>query len=115
MKKLIFCTIFVLIAAACLPALLNAQDQPQSQPATESMKSTGASIEPGMRLYRQGRYAAAIAEFDRILQTDPNNAAAHYFSGYAHYVLKHHPESIAEFKKAFEADPNFDPRPYFKR
>lgn len=118
MKRIIL--FLTIIVALTLPGLMVAQNQPQSQPATELTTSSPAmpasgTMEQGMRLYRQRRYESAIAEFNRVLQSEPNNAAAHYFSGYAHYAMKHHPEAIASFKKAFQADPSFDPRPYFRR
>lgn len=116
-RIILFLTVIVVFT---IPGLVVAQNQPQSQPATDLKTSApempaAGTMEQGMRLYRQRRYERAIAEFDRVLQNDPNHAAAHYFSGYAHYAMKHYPEAIASFKKAFQADPNFDPRPYFRR
>jgi tetratricopeptide (TPR) repeat protein len=84
--------------------------------AEQQMEATqSGDFEKAMRFYRQKRYSDAIAEFERVVASDPNNAAAYYMLGYAHYVQDHHSEALAAFAKAFQANPNFDPRPYFGR
>jgi tetratricopeptide (TPR) repeat protein len=109
---IILCALISLVASVAIP---QAEPQPQTQMKSMQTPVRSTSVNEGMRLYRQKRYQQAIDEFNKVLQTEPNNAAAYYFSGYAHYVMGHHPEAIASFKKAFEADPSFDPRPYFRR
>ncbi|HEY7161526.1 MAG TPA: tetratricopeptide repeat protein, partial [Acidobacteriota bacterium] len=73
-----------------------------------------ASFESAMKLYRRGRYDAAINSFEQVVANDPNNAAAWYFMGYAHYVKRHLTQAQDAFAKAFAANPAFDPRPFFK-
>jgi len=85
---------------------------PQSAPASASKVEQPAAFDVAMKHYRQRQYARAIEEFSQIVQTDPNNAAAFYFMGYAHYTLKHPQPAIEAFSKAFQANPKFDPSPY---
>ena len=73
-----------------------------------------ASFDSAMKLYRRGRYDAAISAFEQVTANDPNNAAAWYFMGYAHYVKRHLTQAQEAFGKAFAANPAFDPRPFFK-
>lgn len=111
--------VFMVILAAVLSVtvfetpLMAQQDVPQPAVAMQSTQSPG--FEAAMNLYRQRRYAEAIQAFDTVLQSDPNNAAAHYFKGYAQYVTRQYSESVSSFGLAFQADPTFDPRPYFHR
>ncbi len=94
------------------PAAPPQEAQPaQVQPAPAP---SGATFESAIRLYRRGRYSAAVGEFGQVVAADPNNAAAWYFMGYAHYVLHHLPEAQDAFGKAFAANPAFDPRPFFR-
>ena len=88
-----------------------AQSQ-QTAPASDSKIEQPAAFDVAMKHYRQRQYARAIEEFNQIVQTDPNNAAAFYFMGYAHYTLKHHQQALEAFSKAFQANPKFDPSPY---
>ena len=93
--------VFVLTAILLSPVFLYAQD--------------AAGFDRAMNLYRQRQYSSAIAEFQKVVEAEPNNAAAWYMLGYAHYTLDHHREAQDAFAKAFAADPSFDPRPYFRR
>ena len=78
-------------------------------------KSISTDFTAAMKHYRQGHYATAIEQLSLVVEKEPQNAAAYYFLGYAHYTLHHNEEALTAFAKAFEADPNFDPRPYFIR
>jgi tetratricopeptide (TPR) repeat protein len=86
--------------------------EPQTAPAV--VENSG-SFDTAMKLYRQKRYREAVEEFEGVVAAEPKNAAAHYFLGYAHYILDHHQDALAAFAKAFEGDPAFDPKPYFRR
>lgn len=108
--------------AVSLP-LFSQESQPmQAAPAQEAQPAAvqpapaapGATFESAMKLYRRGRYDAAINAFEQVVANDPSNAAAWYFMGYAHYVKHHLTEAQEAFGKAFAANPAFDPRPYFK-
>lgn len=123
MKKNV-CAILILLCALVFPLVLYGQEtQPaqaqtqQQQPAPEAQPATpaGGDFENAMRLYRQRRFSSAVQEFEKVVQADPNNAAAFYFMGYAHYVMGHHQDALAAFSKAFQTNPNFDPRPHFQR
>lgn len=95
-----------------MPAAPPQEAQPvQVQPAPAP---SGATFESAMKLYRRGRYDAAIDAFKEVVAGDPNNAAAWYFMGYAHYVKRHLNEAQEAFAKAFAANPAFDPRPFFR-
>lgn len=118
MKRL---TLLVVVFGLAIFGLVFAQEAQEETPAAVpeatpavSADEGGGDFDLGMKLYRQRKYSAAIAEFEKVTAADPGHAAAWYFAGYAHYVLKHHQEAIAAFAKAFQADPTFDPRPHFK-
>ena len=108
--------------AVSLP-LFSQESQPmQTAPAQEAQPAAvqaapaapAASFESAMKLYRRGRYDAAINAFEQVVANDPNNAAAWYFMGYAHYVKRHLTQAQEAFGKAFAVNPAFDPRPFFK-
>jgi tetratricopeptide (TPR) repeat protein len=110
MKRAI--TILTIIILVFPFSLLIAQDKPVA--ATQGTTAAPASdFASGMKLYRQGRYAQAIAAFDAVPADSPDYAAACYFAGYAHYVMKHYQQAVDSFGKAFKANPALDPRPYF--
>ena len=110
MRRLLFTLQFLVLCAGPATAQEVAQ---QTEPAMTTAQS--GDFDAAMRLYKQKRYNDAIAEFQKIVDAEPTNAAAHYMMGYAHYILDHHADSLAAFAKAFEADPAFDPRPLFRR
>ena len=111
--RTIIVTVSLMLVVA--PAAFSQETQTAPAMQMESPAQTSGDFQSAMRLYRQKRYADAIAAFEQINQADPNNAAAFYFAGYAHYVMGHHQEAVSSFEKAFQANPNFDPRPYFHR
>lgn len=106
--------LFTLTMILGITAPLSAQ---QTEPAavTAAQSAPADDFKSAMHLYRQRRFAQAIESFQRITQSDPGNAAAWYFMGYAHYVTKHPAEALEAFHQAFQKDPAFDPRPYFRR
>jgi len=119
-RKMAF-VLAVAFFAVSLP-LFSQETQPMAAPTPEAQPAqvqsapvaSGATFESAMKLYRRGRYDAAISEFEQVVANDPNNAAAWYFMGYAHYVKRHLTQAQEAFGKAFAANPAFDPRPYFK-
>ena len=54
---------------------------------------------------RRGDYAAAIADFDRALEIDPQNTAAYNNRGNAKDGMGDHVAAIADFDRALEIDP----------
>jgi tetratricopeptide (TPR) repeat protein len=120
-RKMAF-VLAVAFFAVSLP-LFSQESQPMSAPAQEAQPvavqpaapaAPTASFDSAMKLYRRGRYDAAINAFEQVVANDPNNAAAWYFMGYAHYVRRHLTQAQEAFNKAFAANPAFDPRPFFK-
>lgn len=65
-----------------------------------------ASQFQGLKFFQQGQYQKAQNEFNRILETDPSNATAHYYLGLTLGKQNQHKESIPSFKKALELDPS---------
>lgn len=100
------------VAAFTLPSA-SAQGTTPAPSEIKSAPVVSDDFDAGMRLYRSGRYAAAIGVFERATRADPTNAAAWYFLGYAQYVTHQTAAALDSFSKAFQADPAFDPRPYF--
>ena len=88
--------------------------QPAAQPTATAAPAATPDFDHAMRQYRRGHYSEAIAEFNRVVAADPNNAAAYYFMGYAQYVTHHLPDAMASFHQAFTVNPSFDPKPYFR-
>lgn len=52
-----------------------------------------------MSLYQSNRYAEAIAEFQTVLQQEPGNPAANFYSGVSSLALKNPDEALKYFKK----------------
>lgn len=103
-------TVTILMTIIFIVPIFALTAQEQAAPATTS----ASDFASGMKLYRQGRYAQAVSIFESIASGSPDYAAACYFAGYSHYVMRHYPEAVASFGKAFQANPAFDPRPYFR-
>jgi tetratricopeptide (TPR) repeat protein len=74
-------------------------------------------IEAGIGAFKHHRFAEAQAHFQAAVDAEPQNAAAHFYLGYAIYKIaepKHpfHPDkqrAAAEFARAYELDPAFKP------
>jgi Flp pilus assembly protein TadD len=116
LKLKVLLPILLLIFISALQAQ-TASDQTQPLAAEQTATAAPASsadFDHAMRQYRRGHYSEAIAEFNRVVAADPNNAAAYYFMGYAQYVTHHLPEALASFTQAFKVNPSFDPKPYFR-
>jgi len=73
------------------------------------------AYERGLDLYRKRSFRAAIVEFDKILEVEPNRAEVQYLKGYCQYMLKDFTEAVETFGRAFQADPTLDPRTIYKR
>ena len=112
MRQIFKILFIMLLAFPLLP--LAAKDQPATSTPSAVSPAPASDFLSGMKLYRQGRYAQAISVFESIPVDSPDYAAACYFAGYAHYVLRHYSEAVASFDKAFQANPALDPRPYFR-
>jgi len=110
---LYLCLVTLLIFAFVGPvAAQQAMQQTAPQPTMQTQSSPEFSA--AMKSYRQRRYAEAVSQFQKVVEAEPQNAAAYYFMGYANYVTKHYKEAQDAFGKAFAADPRLDPKPYFR-
>ena len=70
-------------------------------PAAESYRHFDIALD----LTAKGQFAAAIAEWDKVLELDPRNARAHNNLGAALLEQGNRAEGITHFKKAVEVDP----------
>lgn len=76
-----------------------------------------AFIDAGLRAFKKRRFAAALAEFKKATEADPQSAAAAYYLGYTYYKIAEPrrrntagKRKAAElFARAFELDPAFQP------
>ena len=112
--------LFALLAVP--PQETPAVDAPVDAPA-ETAKAAPApaaapgSIATGLDLYRKRRFKAAEAEFQRAVDADPQNAAAHFYLGYTLYKIAEPTKRLTpdkqraseEFAKAYSIDPTFTP------
>ena len=113
----------LLLLAAFLPS---AQEPPATAPAAESVTAPASSattmssdeaIQAGLKLYKKRRFRQAVAEFQRAVDADPQNAAAHYYLGYTIYKIAEprrpndpgKQQSAEHFARAYELNPNFKP------
>ncbi len=62
-----------------------------------------------LHLYYQGDVRKAILAFREVIVSDPENAAAYYYLGYAYQDLGDFSEARKAFRKTYEIDPNFLP------
>ncbi len=68
--------------------------------------STDTRYVKGVLLFKQNKNQEALAAFDGVLQTDPNNADALNFRGQTLERLDKKDEASAAYQKAAAADPN---------
>ena len=64
-----------------------------------------ARHERGVSMYKLGRHAEALTEFNRAIELDSQNAEIYSNKGYALRALKRHDEALGAFKKAVEITP----------
>jgi|WetSurSiteA1Bulk_404760.scaffolds.fasta_scaffold23204_2 tetratricopeptide (TPR) repeat protein len=64
-------------------------------------------LELGDSFFQQGDYTKAIAEYQKVLELDPNFVNAYNGWGRALAKLKRFDEAIQKYQKALELDPNF--------
>ena len=75
------------------------------------------AIGAGLDLFKRHRFKAAADEFQKAVDADPQDAAAHFYLGYALYKIAEPTKRLtpdkqraaAEFAKCYEIDPGFRP------
>lgn len=74
---------------------------------TKEPPSQVKAAQEGVKLLDQGKYDEAIAEFQKVLQSDPNLAPVHYNLGVA-YERKNQPaDAQAQYQEAIRLKPDF--------
>ena len=61
----------------------------------------------GARLQQSGDYAGACREYERVLESDPDNVDAHYLLGVNHARCKRHETALEHLLKAGSLKPDF--------
>ena len=80
---------------------------PTSIPASTPTPSAGDHIDQGIESAEQGRHDEALAEFQRAIELEPENAAAHRNLGSTYGEQGKWEEAAASYEKAIELDPDF--------
>src|SRR5271165_7066186 len=60
----------------------------------------------GLALFQKGQLDDALAQYEKAVEIDPNNAAAHINLGNAFFQKQQLDEAVAQFQKAVEINPN---------
>ena len=101
--------------------LLGPTPEAQSVPSDATVTESGSAAEPfiakGLDLYKRLRLRAAREEFQKAVDADPENAAAHYYLGYTLYKIgeptrRLSPEKVQateQFARCYDLDPTFRP------
>lgn len=64
------------------------------------------SIDDGLKNLYYGKYAAAKADFEKVIASKPNEERAHYYLGIAELGLENKTGAAAAFQKGLQAVPN---------
>jgi len=80
---------------------------PTSTPAATPTLSAGEHVELGIEYHDQGELDKAIAEFEKAIELDPNDAEAHRNLGTAYGEQGKWEESAAAYEQAIEINPTF--------
>jgi tetratricopeptide (TPR) repeat protein len=80
---------------------------PTSTTAATPTLSAGDHVDQGMEYYDQGELDKAIAEFEKAIELDPNDAEAHRNLGTAYGEQGKWEECAAAYERAIEIDPDF--------
>lgn len=63
-------------------------------------------------LFKQNKNQEALAAFDKLLELDQRNTAAHYYRGQVYTRMDQSSSALAAYKKALEIEPNYAPAQY---
>ncbi|MHA1705456.1 MAG: tetratricopeptide repeat protein [Promethearchaeota archaeon] len=61
----------------------------------------------GIELMNKGEHDNALKSFNKVLNLDPNNINALFYTGYILFTLEKYDEALAYFNKVLEIDPSF--------
>jgi tetratricopeptide (TPR) repeat protein len=92
--------------------LLAARGKEEEARAYMAKLPAGATVDPntllnvGIKLYNDGKYAEAIAEFDRVVRENPTLPDAYYYRGLAYLAAGKSAEAKADLQKLLELDSN---------
>jgi tetratricopeptide (TPR) repeat protein len=92
----------MLMAAILLAA---AQKTPPPPPPPNTLIEIDKLMESGQQKLQKGDYAAAMADFNRVLRLDAKNAKAFSHRGLCQAGLKQFDKALPDFAKAIEIDP----------
>jgi tetratricopeptide (TPR) repeat protein len=73
----------------------------------KQIQEQNKSAQEGIKLINEGKYDQAIAELQKVLQSDPNLAAAHYNLGVAYERKKELAEAEKHYLDAIKLKPDF--------
>jgi tetratricopeptide (TPR) repeat protein len=63
----------------------------------------------GITYHALQQHQAALADFNRAIDMDPNYATAYYNRGITYHALQQHQAALADFNRAIDMDPNYAP------
>jgi len=66
------------------------------------------SLQEAQKLFSERRYAQALAEINKSVDSAPNMALAYAVRGSIYYMLRQYPEAKSSWEKALELDPSMD-------
>lgn len=97
--------------------IAGAADQRTAAPASEQGRGAQPFIDAGLLEYRKLRFQDARREFQKAVEADPSNAAAHFYLGYTLYKIAEPTRRLTpekkqaqeEFARCFELDRSFRP------
>lgn len=75
----------------------------------------GNYLQHGLFEYRQGRFEAAIENYTKAIEFDPQYVEAYERRAMTHRARGDHAAAIADFTKAIEADSEYAQQPYYER
>lgn len=91
--------------------LSEAAEQAKPDPTVASSKPEGESAinfcDRGLQKALRGNYSAAISDYNRALQIDPDNPHTYSQRGVAYYKLKAYKEAFGDYAQALQLNPSF--------
>lgn len=66
------------------------------------------NLQEAQKLFSERRYAQALAEINKSVDSAPNMALAYAVRGSIYYMLRQYPDAKSSWEKALELDPSMD-------